>query len=225
MNNVDIIRHLESMANPAAADSMARYGIVSAKVYGIRIPELRRLARTIKCNHKLALELWKHNSRETRILASMIDEPEKLSEGEMDSWAKDFDSWEVCDQVIMNDFEKTKFAWEKAAQWSGSAHEYVKRAGFVLMARLAVSDKIAPDEAFEPFFPLMVGEAADDRDIVQKAINWALRQIGKRNTNLRTRALATARKIGAIETPGAKWISSDALRELYDEDTIARIRT
>ena len=220
----EIIRHLESIANPSAAEGMARYGIISAKVYGIRIPVLRAMAKGVDCNHKLALELWRHNSRETRILAGMIDEPQKVSEGEMDNWARDFDSWEVCDQVIMNDFEKTRFAWEKAVAWSGSEKEYVKRAGFVLMARLAVSDKVAPDEAFEPFFPIMVQESGDNRDIVQKAINWALRQIGKRNMNLHARALATAREIGVEGSPGAKWIASDALRELYNEKTIARIR-
>lgn len=220
----DIIGHLESMANPGAAEGMARYGITGAKVYGIRIPELHSLARKIGCHHKLALELWKHNSRESRILAGMIDEPQKVTESQMDDWAKDFDSWEVCDQVIMNDFEKTKYAWEKAIEWSAAEREFMKRAGFVLMARLAVSDKVAPNEAFEPFFPLMVREAGDIRDTVQKAINWALRQIGKRNSELHAGALATAREIAALDVPGAKWIASDALRELYDEKVVARTR-
>lgn len=225
MTSEEIVRQLESLENPGAAESMARYGIVSTRVYGVRIPVLRGMARTIPCSHHLALGLWKHPSRETRILASMVDEPQKVSEGEMDHWANDFDSWEVCDQVIMNDFEKTKFAWEKAIQWSDAEREFVKRAGFVLMARLAVSDKAATDEAFEPFFPIMVRQAADPRDMVQKGISWALRQIGKRNQHLHGRALATARVIGAEHTPGSNWISSNALRELYDEKVIARIRS
>ncbi|MFC1485880.1 DNA alkylation repair protein [Candidatus Latescibacterota bacterium] len=220
----DIIRRLDDLEDPGAARGMARYGISAAKVWGIRIPVLRALAREIGKNRDLALDLWQVNARETRILAGMIDEPSLVTETQMDAWAGDFDSWEVCDQVIMCDFEKTPFAWEKAVEWSAEGREFVKRAGFVMMARLAVSDKKVPDEAFERFFPLIIREASDNRNYVKKAVNWALRQIGKRSRCLHARAIAVAGEVNTADGPNAKWIASDALRELTGGDVIARLR-
>jgi 3-methyladenine DNA glycosylase AlkD len=220
-----ILRRLESFADPAAVEGMARYGIVGAKVYGIKIPVLRSLAKEIGRNHELALALWGVNSRESRILASMIDNPKQVTNDQMELWVRDFDSWEVCDQVIMNDFEKNPLAWDKAVEWSADGTEFVKRAGFVMMARLAGSDKKASDEKFEPFFDLIRRESGDNRNFVKKSVNWALRGIGKRNRCLRVRALALADELCGMDSSTARWIGSDARRELTDEKIIARIKT
>jgi 3-methyladenine DNA glycosylase AlkD len=219
-----IRRSFESLADPSAIEGMARLGIVGAKVYGIKIPVLRALAKEIGRNHDLALELWCVNSRETRVLASMIDNPKQVTNDQMESWVRDFDSWEVCDQVIMNDFEKHPLAWEKAVEWSAADTEFVKRAGFVMMARLAVSDKNAPDAAFEPFFELIRRDSDDKRNFVKKAVNWALRQIGKRNRCFQIRALALAEELCTMDSATARWIGSDARRELSDDTIIARIK-
>lgn len=219
-----ILHCLESLANPSAIEGMARYGIVGAKVYGIKIPMLRGLAKEIGQNHELALELWGVNSRETRILASMIDNPKQVTDDQMETWVRDFDSWEVCDQVIMNDFEKHLMEWEKAVEWSAAEPEFVKRAGFVMMARLAGSDKKAGDEKFEPFLDLIRRDSGDARNFVKKAVNWALRGIGKRNRSLRVRALALAEELCAMDSTTARWIGSDARHELTDDKIIARIK-
>lgn len=218
-----IIRRLEALSDPESLAGMARFGIVCGRAYGVRIPELRRIAKEAGRDHPLALRLWEDECRETRILAGMIAEPAKVTESLMESWAAAFDNWETCDQVCMNLFEKTPFAWGKAIAWAGREEEFVKRAGFVLMARLAVSDKKASDGRFEAFFPLIRREANDGRNYVKKAVNWALRQIGKRNRRLHRRALAVAEEIGAMESKSARWIAADALRELTDEAVIGRI--
>mgnify|MGYP000215224980 CR=1 FL=1 len=154
---------------------------------------------------------------ETRILASMTEQPEKVTEKQMEEWVKDFDYWEICDQCCMNLFEKTPFAYDKAVEWGQRDEEFVKRTGFVLMARLAVSDKKADDDVFEQFFPLIVRESCDSRNYVKKAVNWALRQIGKRNLYLHSKALETANEILSIDCPAARWIARDAIRELTGE--------
>ena len=216
MNYSVIISQFKSLGNPSAAEGMAKFGITAQKIYGVKIPDLRKLAKEIGKNHELALELWKETSRETRILAGMIDDPKQVTE-QTDQWAGDFDSWEVCDQCIMNLFEKTPFAWNKAVEWSEKEDEFVKRAGFVIMARLAVSDKKAPDARFEAFFPAITKKAGDGRNFVKKAINWALRQIGKRNLKLNKKAVKVAKEIHKMDSKSAKWIASDALRELESE--------
>lgn len=223
MESSDIITRLKSLGDPEAAKGMAKYGITAEKVYGVSIPNLRKLAREIGKNHELALELWEENARETRILASMIDIPKQVTEQQIEKWIYDFDSWEVCDQCIMNLFEKTSFARDKAVEWSVKEEEFVKRAGFVMMARLAVSDKKAPDDWFDPFFPLITSESIDNRNFVKKAVNWALRQIGKRNRTLHKKALKTAREIQRLDSKSARWIASDALRELESEKVLKRV--
>ncbi len=223
MKYSDIITRLKSLGNPEAAKGMARYGIIAEKIYGVSIPGLRKLAKEIGKNHELAHELWEENSRETRILAGMIDIPKQVTEQQIEKWVYDFDSWEVCDQCIMNLFEKTFFAWNKAVEWSTRKEEFVKRAGFVMMARLAVSDKKAPDERFCPFFQLIKRESVDSRNFVKKAVNWALRQIGKRNRTLHKKALETALEIKRLDSKSARWIASDTLRELESEKVLERI--
>ena len=221
----DIIRKLQKLSNPQAVAGMARYGIKPAKAFGVSIPNLRATAKEIGTDHELALELWKSGIHEARILASMIADPDRTTERLIDSWVKDFDSWDVCDQCCMNLFENTKFAYSKALEWSASDREYVKRAGFVMMARLAVCDKTAKDERFLAFFPIIKKEAGDSRNYVQKAVNWALRQIGERNAALNRRAIDTAEEIQNMSLRSAKWIASDALRELKSEEVQTRLKS
>jgi 3-methyladenine DNA glycosylase AlkD len=209
-----ILRELRSHANPHNVAGMARFGINPHRTLGVSIPTLRRIARRTGPNRLLALQLWQSGIHEARILAGMIDEPARVTSRQMDAWARDFDSWDVCDQCCSNLFDKTPFAYRKAVAWSRRREEFVKRAGFVLMAALAVHDKLADDDAFLKFLPLIEREAADDRNFVKKAVNWALRQIGKRNARLRRHAIATARRIHRQDSRPARWIAGDALREL-----------
>lgn len=219
----DVLQKLEKMSNPKAVESMARYGITPKRAYGISIPDLRKLAREIGKNHLLAQELWDIDTRETRILATMISEPEKVTEEQMENWVKDFDYWEICDQCCANLFTKTRFAYRKAVEWSSRDEEFVKRAGFVLMARLALADKKASDEIFEEFLLIIKREATDERHYVKKAVNWALRQIGKRNIYLNKKAIEVAKEIGRMDSKSARWIASDALRELTGEAVMERL--
>ena len=212
-----VIKKLKSLSSPEAIIGMARYGITPENTYGASIPNLRKIAKEIGISHKLAQQLWITDIRETRILASMIDDLDMVTEAQMENWVNEFNYWEICDQCCMNLFEKTKFANKKAVEWSAREKEFVKRAGFVLMARLAVSDKKADDNKFEKFFPIIKREAIDERNYVKKAVSWALRQIGKRNLNLNGRAIKIAKEIQEMDSKSAKWIASDAIRELTGE--------
>ena len=219
-----ILEKLKALSNPKAVEGMARYGINPENTYGVSIPNLRKMAKEIGVDHDLAQELWASAVHEARILASMIDDPKTATEEQMERWVRDFDSWDTCDQCCMNLFEKTKPAYQKAVEWSANDREFVKRAGFVLMARLAVSDKKADDIVFESFFPIIKGGASDNRNYVKKAVNWALRQIGKRNPYLNTKAIETAKEIQQMDSRGAKWIASDAIRELTGKSVQERLR-
>ena len=212
-----VIEKLKYLSNPKAIIGMVRYGITPENTYGVSIPNLRKIAKEIGINRKLAQQLWITNIRETKILASMIEDPEMIAEEQIEDWVKGFNYWEICDQCCMNLFEKTEFAYKKAVEWSSGGKEFVKRAGFVLMARLAVSDKKTDDDKFEKFFPIIKKEATDDRNYVKKAVNWALRQIGKRNLNLNGKAIKIAKEIQGMDSKSAKWIASDAIRELTSE--------
>lgn len=214
MDTKEIIKRLKSLSNPANAEGMARFGISSEKTFGISIPHLRKIAGEAGKNHKLALELWETGFHEARILASLVDLPEEVTDKQMDDWAKDFDSWDVCDQCCSNLFDKTPFAYSKITQWSKSKQEYVKRAAFALLAVMAVHDKKANNEVFIKCFPLIKRESTDERNYVKKAVNWALRQIGKRNKILNREAIKLAKEIQKTENKTAKWIAGDAIREL-----------
>ena len=220
----DTLEKLKTLANPKAVEGMARYGINPENTLGISIPNLRGIAKEIGRNHDLAQQLWASGIHEARILASMIDDPEMTTEEQMDSWVKDFDSWDVCDQCCMNLLGKTRFAYRKAVEWSASEQEFVKRAGFVMMACLAVSDKKADDNQFEAFFPVIKEGASDNRNFVKKAVNWALRQIGKRNRGLNRKSIETAEDISKMDSKSARWIASDALRELTSQAVQERLR-
>ena len=224
MTAKDVVERLESLANPDAVEGMARYGITAKKVYGISIPNMRKLAKEIGTDHELALELWKIDSRETRILASMVDDISAVTENQIDSWVEDFDSWEVCDQCIMNLFEKSPFARIKAIEWSSRKEEFVKRAGFVLMARIAVSDKTLTPRRFDMYLPIIKRHSVDERNFVKKAVSWALRQIGKRNRTLHGKAIAVAGQILEIDSKSAHWIAHDVLRELESDAVINRLK-
>ena len=219
-----IMKRLKSEAVPTNIKGMARTGINPDKAMGVKIPVLRRLARELGRNHELAAALWSNDLRETKILASMIDDPQMLTPDQMEQWAGDFYDWEICDQCCANLFEKSRLAWSKAIEWSGREDEFYKRAGFVLMARLAVSDKKTPDSEYEKFFPLIVREAHDGRNLVKKGVNWALRQIGKRSFYLNSLARETAEAIKKQGSKSAGWIASDALRELSDPAVLKRIK-
>ena len=215
LSSVDeVVRQLKAAGSAEAVEGMSRFGIQTGKAFGVSIPKLRGLARKIGKNHDLALQLWETEVHEARILAGMIDTPESVTEAQMDKWAKAFDSWDVVDGCCGNLFDKTPFAVKKAVEWSRRDEEFVKRAGFVMMAELAVHDRKASNETFLEFLPLIVKEASDNRNFVKKAVNWALRQIGKRNLALNKAAIRTAKIIGGSDSRAAKWVASDALREL-----------
>jgi 3-methyladenine DNA glycosylase AlkD len=220
----EIISRLEALADPKAVEGMARFGITAKSVSGVSIPHLRKMAKEIGLNQDLALKLWEMENRETRILASMIADPEQFTESLMEEWGADFDSWEVCDQCIMNLFGKTPCAYKKAVEWSAREEEFILRAGFVLMARLAVSDKKAKDETFTRFFPHIEAKAPDERNMVKKAVNWALRQIGKRNLAMNAAAIKLGEKILESDSKSARWIASDALRELRSQAVQERLK-
>src|SRR4030043_881226 len=210
----EIINYLKKNSSPKDREGMARFGIDVKYALGVKIPVLRNLAKKLGKNHQLALDLWKTKIHEVRILASMIDEIDKVSEKQMQQWVKCFNSWDLCDQVCMNLFDKTKFAWKKAMQWPKRKEEFVRRAGFSMMACLAWHDKKAKDEDFLKFFPVIKKYSFDKRNFVKKAVNWALRQIGKRNNNLKKHAIKAAEEILKIDSMSARWIAGDALREL-----------
>jgi len=212
-----IIQKLKSLANPKNVEGMARFGICPNNTLGISVPVLRDIAREAGKDHQLAQELWASGIHEARILACFVDKPELVTESQMDSWVKDFDSWDVCDQCCANLFDRTKLAFEKAAEWSGWEEEFVKRAGFSLMAAIAWHDKKATDADFQKFLLLIKRGATDERNFVKKSVNWALRQIGKRNANLNKMAIKTAEEIQKIDSKSARWIAADALRELTGE--------
>lgn len=223
MNVSEIMDELRALASEQNREGMARFGIQAEQALGVSVPQLRQLARRIGRQHALAQELWDTGVHEARLLASMIDDPQAVTREQMELWVADFDSWDVCDQCCGNLFDKTSAAWEMAVVWSAREQEYVKRAGFALMAYLAVHDKQAPDEAYLPYLEIIKREAGDRRNFVRKAVNWALREIGKHNATLNQAAIATARELLA---QGGKntWVASDALRELTGAQVQARLK-
>jgi 3-methyladenine DNA glycosylase AlkD len=213
----EIIDELEALSTPENIEGMARFGITPEKTFAVRIPDLRKIAKKAGKDHALAEKLWERDYRETKILACMIEEPELVSSAQMDSWVLEFDYWEICDQCCMNLFRKTAFAYNKIYEWSEREEEFVKRAAFTLIAVMAGHDKKAHDEQFEKFFPLIIRESTDNRNFVKKAVNWALRHIGKRNIHLNKCAIEVAMKIKSLDSKSSRWIASDALRELKSE--------
>ena len=223
MTGDKVVSRLQSLAQPGNLEGMKRFGIPTAHALGISLPTLRRLTKEIGRDHALAEELWATGIHEALILATLVDNPKQVSERQMEAWVRDFDAWDLCDQCCSNLFDRSPHAYRKVVEWSSREEEFVKRAGFVLMAALSVHDKKADDRVFRKFFPIITREALDDRPYVRKAVNWALRQIGKRNPALNREAIRVAGEIRAIDSRAARWIASDALRELTGEKVQRRL--
>jgi 3-methyladenine DNA glycosylase AlkD len=219
----DVIETLRGIASPRDREGMARFGINTERALGISVTTLRGVAKEIGRDHALAVGLWESSIHEARLLATLVDDPEAVTSEQMDAWAADFDSWDLCDQCCMNLFWRAPYAVEKASQWARHDEEFVKRAAFALMARLATKKAKAADELLESFLPIIERAADDDRNFVRKAVNWALRQIGKSNRHLNELAIESAERIGAQDTKSARWIANDALRELTSDKVQARL--
>ncbi len=220
----EIFCKLRAKARPEQLSGMARYGMKTENRLGVQIPEIRRIAKETGKKHQLALELWKTGIAEARILAGMIDEPELVTEQQMDKWVRDIDSWDIGDQTCMNLFEKTPFAWKKIMEWSQRQEEFVKRTAYGLLACLAWHDKAAIDRQFTSLFPVILHGAEDERSSIKKAVSWALRNIGKRNQNLNKEALALAQEMARINTKPARWVANDVIRELQSQTVQNRLK-
>jgi 3-methyladenine DNA glycosylase AlkD len=214
---------LQAGARPSELAGMARFGINQENRLGLSMPVMRRIAKTLGQDHELALVLWGTGIPDARIVAGMLAQPSKLSSDQMNDWVKDLASWDVCDQVCGSAFLASPLAWNKVPEWAGRHEEYVRRAAFSLLATLAVHDKKASDAQLIAMLPLIESAAGDERNFVKKAVNWALRNIGKRNLALNAAAIEAARHIQQQGSKSARWIAADALRELTSEAVLARL--
>ena len=220
----DVLDKLQSKAQPEQLKGMAKYGMTVEQRLGVSVPDMRKLAKEMGKDHKLALDLWRTGIAEARIVAALLGDPAQLTEEQMEDWVKGINSWDVCDQVCTNLFEKNQLAWKKIVDWSEREEEFVKRAAFSLIACLAWHDKKASDEEFIELLPVIMREATDVRNFVKKAVNWALRNIGKRNLNLNEAAINAAKEIKRLDSKTARWIASDAIRELKSDAIQNRLR-
>lgn len=218
------VKELKSMAKPENLEGMSRFGITGKKRLGISMPELRKLGKSIGKDHDIAIGLWDTGIQDARILAALVDDPAQVTENQAEDWVKDIDSWDVCDQLCMNLFEKLPFANKKIIEWSKREEEFVRRAAFALIACIAWHDKNAPDQDMIKFFPVIKDAADDERNYVKKAVSWALRHIGKRNLALNIQALEVAREIKKADSKAARWIASDVIRELESDAVQVRLK-
>lgn len=224
MDLAEVLAELESKADPEHSEQVGRYNVPTDNWLGVRAPDMKELAKKIGVDHELALELWQCKWREAQVLVCVVADPKRVTEEQMDEWAAGFDNWAICDAFCRYLFIYTPFAHKKAFEWAGSEEEFVKRAAFSLMAYLAVHDKRASNEAFMQFLPVIKAESTDERNIVKKAVNWALRAIGKRNLALNEAAIRTSEEIIESNLPSARWPGRDALRELRSEKVQRRLR-
>ena len=224
MTATEILRRLQSLSNAANVAGMARFGIRSGKVYGVSLPEVKRIARQAGRDHVLAKKLWSSGVHEARLVACFIENPAEVTPRQMERWARDFDNWAVCDGCCLHLFAKVPFAHQKAVTWCIQSREFLKRAGFSMMAILGVHDKKASDSVFLNWLRLVENASTDERNFVKKAVNWALRQIGKRNLHLNRAAIRTAKAIRRLNSSSARWIAADALRELTSDAVRTRLR-
>jgi 3-methyladenine DNA glycosylase AlkD len=223
MNEAEVLAWLQRQQSQRNIEGMARFGIRSARSFGVSLQTMRPLVKQLGRNHSLATALWETGWHEARLLAAYVGDPDSVSRRQMNAWAADFDNWAVCDTVCIHLFDQTRFAWEKARQWSQSSREFVKRAGFVLMAARAVHDRSAGVPQFLALLPLIEQGARDERNSVKKAVNWALRQIGKRNLELHAAALALAKQLSESKEDTCRWIGRNALRKLASADVRLRM--
>jgi 3-methyladenine DNA glycosylase AlkD len=214
MTRTDVLKWLEKSGTRRYKDGLARYGIVTAKAFGVPVGTMLKFAKRHGKDHALAGELWKTGWYEARMLAAMIDDPKQVTRAQMNAWVEDFDNWGVCDTVCWHLFDYTPFAWDALRRWSASPHEFVKRAGFAMMAGQAAHNKTATDDQLLALLPLIEKGARDDRNFVKKAVSWALRRIGGRNLPLHEGALALARRLAASDQASYRWVGKDALRDL-----------
>ncbi|HVJ27335.1 MAG TPA: DNA alkylation repair protein [Vicinamibacterales bacterium] len=214
---------LEAHSSKAARDSMARYAIPSDHALGVAMRDIKALGKTLGPNHDLAMALWGTGVYEARMLASFVGDPARLTSTQMDRWCKDFDNWALCDALSFNLFDRTPHAWTKVTQWSRKPREFEKRTAFALLWSLTVHDKQAGDERFVHGLTLIEREATDDRNFVKKAVNMALRAVGKRNRALNAAAVAVAKRLGSSKDPTATWVGKDALRELTSPSVRKRV--
>jgi 3-methyladenine DNA glycosylase AlkD len=219
-----ILNKLKAKARPDQLEGMARYGISTERRLGVKVPDMRKIAKEAGKDHALALELWKTGIPDAQIVAALVGEPEKLTDAQMEDWVKDFNSWDVCDQVCMNLFDKSPLALKKIHDWSGREEEFVKRAAYALIACVAWHDKEADNDTFIQLFPVIKMGATDERNYVKKSVNWALRHIGKRNIQLNEAAIKISEEIKQMDSKAARWIASDALRELKSENVQKRFK-
>lgn len=232
-----LLEEIRAMGSETNRAGMARFGIRVDNAYGVSVYELRKIAKRVGRDHALALALWATENHEARLLACFVDEPAQIKEEQLEAWVAVFDSWDLCDQATTSLFDQTKHAWKKAVEWVHRREEFQKRAGFTIMAGLAVHDKKATDEDFLALLPLIEEGAFDERNFVKKAVNWALRNIGKRNEALRKKAIACAERIrkeanqkaggergGDSAVKAARWVAADALRELASEKVAERVK-
>ncbi|MBD3155511.1 MAG: DNA alkylation repair protein [Candidatus Aenigmarchaeota archaeon] len=223
MNVNEVIKELKKKSNQKDKEGMARFGIETNKALGVRVWELRKMAKEIGKDHDLALDLWGTDIHEARMLATMVDDPKEVTEKQMDEWVSDFNSWDICDQCCGNLFDKTPYLHKKILEWTKDEQEFVRRAGFVLIATSAVHRKDWEDKDFERYFSLIEKYSDDNRNFVKKAVNWSLRQVGKRNKTLNKKCVSLAKKIQKRESKSAKWIARDAIRELESENVQKRL--
>jgi 3-methyladenine DNA glycosylase AlkD len=223
-NKAAVLRELKRLADPKVRAKMAYFGVNVPKAHGISTPVLQQFAKHIGKDHRLAQELWTSGIHEARILATFIGEPERITAAEMERWVRDFNSWDIVDAACCYLYAHTKFAWKKAAEWSRRSEEFEKRAAFSLVAYLGYKDKEAPDARFVQFLRVIEREAHDERNFVKKAVNWALRNIGKRNLRLNREAIRAAERIRRQDSRAARWIAADALGELKSDAAQKRLR-
>jgi 3-methyladenine DNA glycosylase AlkD len=219
-----VMARLKSRGSAEDLKGMARFGMSTEKRLGVSVPEMRKMAKEIGRDHALALQLWKTGIADARILASMIAEPGAMRAKDLKEWVSGFDSWDVCDQVCMNLFEKVPLARRKIPEWAAREDEFIRRCAFALIACLAWHDKEASDAEFRGFLPLIQRGADDERNFVKKAVSWALRNIGKRNAALHKAAIQTAKDLQRMDSRAARWIAADALRDLKAAEAHGRVR-
>ena len=223
MTRDQVFAWLERKGSQKVIDKMARYGIeTKLRTFGVAMGTLLTLKKQLGKNHDLAVELWASGCYEARLLAALIGDAERFTRSSMNAWAADFETWADCDTVVFHLFDRTPYRWEKVHQWAKSPHEYVKRAAFWMMATLTVHDKAASDDQFFECLPLIEKGASDERHFVKKAVNCALRGIGKRSVTLNAAAIEVAQRLAASNEPPARWIGKDALREIGSAKVRAR---